>query len=552
MFLESPVYYTIPQATAQAAHAAFPKGNMYLRLRDELGPIYSNPDFAHLFPTHGQPALAPARLALVTVMQIVDGLSDVEAADAVRDRLSWKYALALDLDDPGFDASVLCEFRKRLLAGGAETVLLDAFLTRLVDQGLLKARGRQRSDSTHVLASIRTLTRLMLVGETLRAALNALALVAPAWLQAVSPPVWFERYSRRVEEYRLPVAKGERAELAATIGADGVELFQAVFGPTAPAEVRALPAVDILRQVWLQQYYAPDATGQTTWRTLDDTPPPAQLIHSPYDLDARYSTKKELHWVGYKTHITESCDADAPHLITHVETTVATVPDCKAPDMIHTALAAKALLPSEHLLDRGYVHADVVVSGYTDHGVTLVGPVPEDNHWQARAQAGFDVACFVVDWEARQATCPQGITSSKWSATHNRNGHDIINIRFPVRACRSCPVRAQCTRSAEGSREITVRPQAHHAVLQSARQRQHTATFRQEYAVRAGIEGTLSQGIRAFDLRHTRYIGLAKTRLHQVLVAVALNLVRLFAWFSETPQAGTRTSPFAALAPQPM
>lgn len=551
MFLESPIYYMIPEATAQAAHAAFPKGHMYLRLRDELGPIYTNPDFAHLFPTHGQPALAPARLALVTIMQMVDGLSDVEAADAVRDRLSWKYALALDLNDPGFDASVLCEFRKRLLVGGAEYLLLDALLTRLVDQGLLKPRGRQRSDSTHVLAAIRTLTRLMLVGETLRAALNAIALVAPAWLQAISPPAWFERYSRRMEEYRLPVAKAERAEVATTIGGDGVQLLRAVYGPTAPAEVRGLPAVDILRQVWLQQYYAPDSDGQSCWREPADTPPSAQLIHSPYDLDARYCTKREVHWVGYKTHITETCDADAPHLITHVETTVSTVPDCKAPEVIHTALAAKALLPEDHLLDRGYVNADVIVSSHTEHGVRVVGPVAEDNHWQARAQCGFDVASFVVDWEARQAVCPEGTTNSKWSVTHNTNGHEIINIRFPVAACRACPVRAQCTRSAEGSREITVRPQAQHGALIATRQRQHSATFRKEYAARAGIEGTLSQGIRAFDLRHTRYIGLAKTRLHQVLVAVALNLVRLVAWFTETPQAGTRTSAFAALAPQP-
>jgi transposase len=255
--------------------------------------------------------------------------------------------------------------------------------------------------------------------------------------------------------------------------------------------------------------------------------------------------------LGYRAGCLPYCDADAPHLITHVETTIATVPDCKAPGMIHTALAAKALLPTDHLLDRGYVHAEVVVSSQIDHEVRVVGPVPEDNHWQARVQGGFDVACFVVDWEARQATCPEGATSSKWSATHNAKGHEIINIRFPVTRCRSCPMRAQCTRSAEGSREITVRPQAQHEVLQAARQRQHTAGFGQEYAARAGIEGTLSQGIRAFELRQTRYVGLAKTRLHQVLVAVALNLVRLFAWFTETPQAATRTSPFAALAPQP-
>jgi len=184
MSLTAPIGYAIPDETVRVALAAFPNGNLYMRMRDELGPIYTNHAFAHLFPPTGQPAEDPARLALVLVMQFVEGLPDRQAADAVRGRLDWKYALALELTDPGFDASVLSEFRSRLIRGSAEELLLSSMLDLLRERGLLKARGKQRTDSTHVIAAIRTLNRLTGVGETLRQALNELAALAPSWLRA--------------------------------------------------------------------------------------------------------------------------------------------------------------------------------------------------------------------------------------------------------------------------------------------------------------------------------------------------------------------------------
>ena len=552
MSLNAPLFYVIPDETARLAKAVFPTGNLFMRIRDELGPLYHNQDFAHLFAARGRSAEAPARLALVTVMQFIEQLSDEQAADAVRDRLAWKYALALELDDPGFDASVLCEFRKRILEGGAEELFLDALVTLLRERGLLKTRGRQRTDSTYVLAAIRTLNRLMLVGESMRYALNQLAQLAPDWVRALSQPEWFERYSRRVEEYRLPTAKAERSALAASIGADGFRLLAAVYDVATPDTLAALPAVDILRRIWLQQYYAPAADGTTCWREASDTASAAQLIHSPYDLDARYSTKHDLHWVGSKTHVTETCDPELPHLITHIETTHATTPDNTVLEDIHTALATKQVLPGQHLLDGGYPTSAQVVSSQTKHGIDVVAPVGEDGHWQGRARTGFGLERFELDWEARQARCPQGQTSSKWSETHDQAGNAIVNIRFPPPACSSCEQRAGCTRSATGPRELTVRPQAQHEALQAARARQKTEAFAQLYRARAGVEGTLSQGIRGFELRQTRYRGLAKTRLQQLLTAVAINLVRLFAWFTETPQAQTRISPFAALANKPV
>ena len=246
-------------------------------------------------------------------------------------------------------------------------------------------------------------------------------------------------------------------------------------------------------------------------------------------------------------HLTETCDEELPHLITHVETTPATTPDFHLATTIHQALADKELLPREHLLDAGYVDAEMMVQSQEEHGIKVVGPVPPDNHWQARAGQGFDVACFVMDWEARRATCPQGHQSSKWSQTHDKHRNEIINIRFARSDCLACPARKQCTTKREGPREITVRPQAQHLALQAGRQRQRTPEFKAQYDRRAGVEGTLGQGLRMSGLRRARYIGLAKTHLQHVLTAAALNVRRIGAWLGEVPQAKTRTAPFVAL-----
>src|SRR5262249_44155835 len=174
------------------------------RIADELGSLYRDHQFADLFPTRGQPAASPARLALTSVLQYVEGLSDRQAADAVRGRIDWKYALGLELTDPGFDHTVLSEFRSRLVTGEAELQLLDTLLDRCRELGLIRPRGRQRTDSTHVLAAVRTLNRLERVGETMRAALNDVAVLAPDWLQALAPAEWYRRYGGGGGNYHPP------------------------------------------------------------------------------------------------------------------------------------------------------------------------------------------------------------------------------------------------------------------------------------------------------------------------------------------------------------
>jgi transposase len=536
----------IPAETARVARAAFPKGTAVMHLRDELGPIYEDDAFADLFARRGKPAEAPWRLALITVLQFAENLTDRQAADAVRSRIDWKYALGLALTDDGFDYSVLSKFRARLLAGEAEQQLLEALVARCKERGFLKAGGRARTDSTHVLAAIRVLNRLECVGETLRAALNDLAVVAPDWLRARAGADWFDRYGARFEAYRLPKGEAERQALAETIGRDGVALLTAIFAEDAPAWLREVPIVEVLRRTWVYQYWLDD--GVVRWRKAGELAPAGVRLDSPYDPEAHFGNKRTATWTGYKVHLTETCDPDQIHLITHVDTTPAAVTDVTRTADIHDALAGKALLPREHLVDAGYVDGPLLVTSRIEHGIDLVGPVRPNVSWQARQEEGYDIAAFTIDWPARRMTCPGGKTSSSWAPHEDAWGNAVIAVKFARRDCLPCAHRARCTRAIAAPRHLTIRPEAEHRALQAARQHQATAEWQARYDGRAGIEGTLSQGIRAFGLRRCRYLGLAKTHLQHLATGAAINVARVAAWAEGRPHAPTRVSRFAALA----
>src|SRR5512135_181873 len=497
------------------------------------------------YPRHEQPGLPPWKLALVTVMQFAEDLSDRRAADAVRRRIDWKYALGLELDDPGFDFSVLSEFRGRLTAGGAERRLLDEMLVACKDRGLLKARARQRTDSTHVLAATRDLNRLELVGETLGAALNALAGVAPGWLRRQAPPEWFDRYAARVEETHLPKGQEARYAHAEVIGADGYRLLDALRRDAASAWLWRVPAVETLRRVWLFQFYFEG--DRVRWRTAADLAPAGQRINSPYDAEATFGNKRSTTWIGYKVHVTETCEPDQVHLITNVETTSAVAADVDQTAPIHATLAAQGLLPGDHLLDAGFVDVELLVGSQFEHGVRLVGPMRPDVSWQAQANQGFDITHFTIDWEAKQVTCPEGKTSVLWKPGQDRWGNEVIHTEFARRECLACRSWPLCTRATTEGREMTLRPRERHEALQAARRQQETAEWKAEYAARAGIEGTLSQGVRSFGLRRARYIGLAKARLQHVATGAAINVYRISDWLGGVPQAATRTSRFMRL-----
>jgi transposase len=519
----------VPDSTAHLLERLCPDGHPFITLREELGSIFTDEQFAHLYSHEGRPVVSPATLALVCILQYMEGLTDRQAAQAVQMRIDWKYLLGLELDDPGFDETLLCDFRQRLVDQQAEHLPFDLLLQACTQRGLLKSGGKQRSDATHVLAAIRTLERLEQVGETLRTALNHLARADRAWLRAHVPAVWADQYGERFDRLRLPKEQTKRDALAVTIGADGFALLDALDAPDCPAGLSGMPAIATLRTIWAQQYER--TSVRVHWRATSELPAKAAHIVSPYEPDARYGKKRTTEWTGYHVHLTETCNDDAPHLITNVQTVTATTKDILVTDTIQQELVAAGLPPDEHYADSGYVAAAQLVAS-TERGISLIGPAKLDTTAQARAGAGFALTDFHIDWARQVATCPQGEHSVRWNHQPTE-----VQISFAQQTCAACPVREHCTTATTSGRILRPLHQAQHEALQARRAEQQTTSFRTKYQRRAGIEGTIAQGTRGFDLRYARYWGLAKTRLQHLFVALAINLVRLMAWLGSPPDA---------------
>ncbi|MFI0242083.1 IS1182 family transposase [Streptomyces sp. NPDC016845] len=536
----------IPVRTVRTARAACPKGTPAMLIRDRLDVLFEDDEFVGLYPSDGKPGLSPGRPALVSVLQFAENLSDRAAADAVRTRIDWKYALGLELEDPGFDHSVLCEFRARLAGrDGAADWLLQLMLDRLVEAGLLKSGGRQRTDATHVLAAVRTLSRLELVGETLRAALEELAEADPAWLTPLIEPEWAKRYGRRVEIGRLPGGKTAVTARAEEFGRDGQKVLTAAWAAHTPPRLRLLPQMEILRQVWAHHYYW-DVDGLLRWRDGHALPPASLRFDSPDDTDAHYCVKRDTAWSGYRTYLTETCDEERPEVVVHVATTISTVQDIELTDTIHDQLAERQLLPAEHVVDSGYISPARIERAQRVHGITLLGPVVADHSSQAKAGAGFGKAAFAIDWDNERAVCPRGATSVSWTELRMK-GNTYLQARFAEADCRPCPDRTKCTSSASRPRSIAVLPRPLHQIQTRNRLAQQTEQWQRSYAIRAGIEATLSQTVRAHGLRRSRYRGLARTHVQHVLTAMACNVARIADWIDTAPRPRRRATHFRTL-----
>jgi transposase len=584
-----PVAWPEPDPQIAAAIAAM-YGNrkttspLAVLVRDRLGEWLADEDFAAAFGIRGRPGWSPSRLALVTVLQRAENLTDRLAAEAVRTRIDWKYLLGLSLEDPGFDHTVLPEFRTRVADAGLEQAVLDALLGKLAASGLVKAGGKQRTDSTHVVAAVAALNRLELAGESVRAALEALAAAHPDWLaQRICVSDFTRRYGTPMTSWRPPASEAKRKELAIAYARDGYALLEAACDSSAPAWLREIPAVEVLRRVLVQNYTRTTTGGREVIKRRekepegDGLPPGHTRIASPYDLDARWGVKRDTFWLGYKLHVTETCDdappctcrpaagdtgpgahrADGgghdkacahlvfPNLVTNVATTDATVADSQMTGVIHGELAGRDLAPGRHYLDSGYLSAAVVVAALATWGVALIGPLLADTSAQARAGHGYARADFAVDYDSETVTCPQGKTSSSWTPCTQR-GQAAAVATFSVSDCGPCPARAQCTTSGKKRRQLTVLPRDLAEAQAAARTAENTIPFRADYARRAGVEGTMHQAA-SHGARRARYRGLPKTRLDHVFMACALNLLRLEAFWTGTPLDRQRTSHLARL-----
>ncbi|MEY9968541.1 transposase [Streptacidiphilus sp. MAP12-16] len=517
----------VPSLTAQIARASNPDGTTAMWIRDRLDGLWCDEDFADWYPRDGRPGLSPAQLATVCVLQFLLGLSDRQAAEAVRCRIDFKYAMAMELDDPGFHHSVLAGFRERLVQDDRADRLLDLAPARLKEAGLVGERTTQRTDSTHILAVVRDLTRLELVTEAVRAALEEVARTAGHLLVGLVGEEWGRRYGRPVRLGKNPTRPKTRI-LAA--GNDACQLLERLHqhGPG----YRPGPAAGALRQIVVQNYYR-DAAGRLNWRTADDggLPPSSLAIVSPYDTTARYVRHGHIIcWKGFAAYLTETCAPDSTNVITDVATTSAATNDGQALPGIHTRLARRGLLPAEHLVDGGYTSLVHLERAAREHQVTVTGPLPGNPTGQHRNNEGFDRDDFHIDFDRRQVTCPQGQVSAGWHGpypTSSPTAAPLIVARFTKGQCQPCPDRPRCTNSREGARNVGFPPRELRDLQVRVRTEQQTSEWKARYAVRSGVEGTVNEFAHGHGMRRCRYRGQPKAHLQHVLTAIAVNIERL-------------------------
>ncbi|MBA3824184.1 MAG: transposase [Ktedonobacterales bacterium] len=525
----------IPAETCRVVHAILPHGNLVTRMRDHLGTLFTDEQFTDLFSSTGQPAFAPWRLALITLLQFLEHVTDRQAAEAVGTRIDWKYALALDLTDGTIDHTVLSEFRTRLVHGTAEDRLFEMLLLRLRDAGYVKAGGHQRTDSTHVLAAIRQTHRLERVIETLRATLNVLAVAAPDWIRAHIPLDWVERYDHRIEMFRLPKSAPQRQALAQEVGVDGQAILRWIDEEPQWLWLKELPMVQTLRRMWATQYTYLDTRVQ--WRPEEEMPSPCEQIASPYDPEARWATKGSTRWVGYKVHFTETCDPEVPHLITHVDPPQPPNATIKPlPTFMNRKPSALCFLmntwwiPATSVLRRFFRAGTTTASSCSDPCVRVrAGKQP--------GRRGLPNRSFALTGNSRRSCV-------RWDAPAVPGGREKREYGWTLLAAIVSPVRGipnvpnalteplRCARSR--SRRPSGRP--------VPRKRPKSSSTAMLCAL-----GSKEPMRRRFGSRRSRYRSETKTRRQMAATASALNLIRLDAWLQGDAPAQTRHARFARL-----
>ena len=502
----------IPARTRDAVEAMLPADSVCRLLGEKAEEIIDESALAAMYHQTGRGGINPVLLCFVLVLQFLDKLPDRRTAEMVKVRMDWKYALRQELNWPGFDYSSLCNFRKRLYAHGQEYLMFEQVLAYLSKSGYVQSK-RQRTDATHVLAAVERLSRLELVWETLRLALDALINADAKWVCQVLPVSFVKFNSQKRSEFRLSPAQTKEALLAA--GQDGFWLLSQI-AQHGQAAWQDLPEIITLSQVLSQQFDQGDEDGESGLKAKANIDAKGDVITSPHEPSVRYSRKgKETAWRGYKAQVTETVDGPFP-VITDIGIHSANEADSKALEEILRRLAQRGLLPEKQYVDQAYCNGKTLQDS-EQKGLDLRGFIGSNS----RKPVGFRLQDFDVDVERRQARCPAG---KKATVFNPSSQHDVAwNVRFG-KQCQRCPFNSLCTTEKRG-RSLEISP--YHQQLTKRRREQASAGFVKDMHARARIESTIGELTRRHGLRQNRYRGQEKATLQAAFTAAAVNLKRL-------------------------
>lgn len=504
------LYMDIPQEIRNWGESHLELDNPYRIIGDQLFDFLAEDELTSMYSRIGRPSINPITLSLVTIFQYLEDIPDRTAALWVKTRLDWKYALHLPLYDNGFHYSDLCNFRERLLAFGKESLIFDQLLKKIESLGFLKKRGYQRTDSTHVLAYVRHLSRLENLSEGLRVALKAIQKADAAFYKSKLPVLYREHWSKPLSDYKM--TDDERKEVLERVGQDIHWLIG--FLKTNRESFLSLPEVEVL-QTLFSQHFTIQAQEVIIKRKATSG---KEKIQTPHDPEARYSTKRGKSWTGYKVHLTETANEKGEvNFVTDVTTTNASQRDNETLQQIQVSLEERSLKPEQQFVDKGYTTGDNLADSQ-ESNIELMGEVGELNN-----DGLFTADEFTIDYQAKTATCPSGCTSHSWKEFFCGKHEGEVEISFGQQ-CQDCPLEEKCTLSKDGRK---LRLHRHYQLLKARREECKTDSFKQAMKRRPPVEGTISEMVRAHGLRKSRYRRLAKTHLQNLMKGAALNLKRL-------------------------
>ena len=519
MCLKIQLPWQMPEETGRIGRQVMEEKNTYRLIGDELFVKLNEQEFSDLYPSDGQPGLSPVILAFVTVFQFIEKLPDRQAAESLRMRMDWKYAMHLPLEYVGFNYSVLSEFRDRLIAGEAEGRVFEVLVGQIRAMGLIKEHGKQRTDSIAMLSKVRWLSRLELSVETLRLAVVSLVKVERKWSEGILPPSWEDKYGERFVMQRY--TEKEWKEYEVNIGNDGQWLLDRLADGGAPAGLQELSEVKLLKTVWAQQFR--EEAGQLVFEEVKKYDGHTQIA-TPHDPEARFSRKRHFDWIGDKVQVTDTDDAGYPHIITDIVSTESNLTDHEALPEIQERLKQRQCKPGEHYADAGYMTGSNLANSH-DMRIDLIGPLASAVTAQHLIADGITQAQFQVDVQEKSVTCPQGHHATQ--PVQIKNGWRFM---FPKQVCATCPMHSRCCTGKNGR---TIHISVHYELMQQARARQKTDAFKQDYAKhRSGVEGSLSALVRGNGLRVGRYIGQKKRNLQSLFTGCAANLQRTSRWLA--------------------
>jgi len=518
MSLRDPFPAEVPEETAQLVEPLLADDSVYRLVAGCVDEFLSDEQFIKLYANEGRPGINPVILSLVTVFQYLEKLPDRAAAEMAVMRMDWKYALRQPLDWRGFHYSDLCNFRKRLLEHRQESMVFEHLLEYLRERGLVRAGGMQRTDATHILGAVKRLTDVEVVREGVRLAIGELMSTAAGWAVQYLPASFFKSYQHAMPNYRM-----SKQELEAFIQETGEEArwLLDLIAVCGDVKLQQLPTILQLAQIWDDQYLyvnEPECHYLSTRRGKADV---VNRLRTPHDPDATLGVKRDNIWVGYKAHITESLEQPRFVVDVSLSGSAASRDVNDLPD-IQQQMIGRKLRPAQHYVDQGYMSGEQIAQSQ-QRGIDLRGKVMADKQGKPE---GFSLADFEVDMDNEQVTCPAGRHPQRWTpTTGNANNQVAIHVFFG-KQCLSCPFfgPGRCTTSQTG-RHLSLT--AYHDEIQARRQEEQTKAFQFEMHRRAGIEGTISELIRAHGLRRARYRGKSKVLFQMLFTATATNLKRL-------------------------